>query len=166
MNSMRTNLLELVALGVINRAEIARRLGVSHRTVRRHVDALREQGYDIPDHDQRSVSEDSVLELIKAGHSNAEAGAMLGISARQVQRIRSALIQAGNLERTREYTPPIEPAKLEQARGMLEDRSGYAEAAKTLGIDAKNLARRFPNMGLTPQESGARSLITRQFSNI
>ena len=53
---------------------------------------------------------------------------------------------------------------LKRAEAFLEDRTGYAEAARSVGISRNILRRHFPGMGLDDRESASLVLSARKIA--
>lgn len=82
----------------------------------------------------------------------------LGFSVRQANRYIN--------ERDGRRTPvpvPWTPELRAQALAMLEDRAGYSEVARTLGMDPKRIAKAFPGYALTLDESIERAITARTY---
>lgn len=100
------------------------------------------------------------------GETDSQAAVRVGVSRRQIHRYRSRLIEAGEIERLRPRAERVSEDVLAHAEALLRDRSGYLEAAKTVGVDEKTLRRHFPDMGLTPQEISDRMMLGRAFNQL
>jgi transcriptional regulator with XRE-family HTH domain len=110
-----------------------------------------------PKHDHEAI----LFMLHQGRFTVAEVAERFGCSRQTVSRIKR---KAGMITRKgpTQYTDEI----LARAKAMLEDRAGYRQAALTLGIDEHALARRFPGMGLTNEESRERAVWGHTFNNI
>ncbi|UVK59063.1 helix-turn-helix DNA binding domain protein [Microbacterium phage Cen1621] len=78
-------------------------------------------------------------------------------AARYYERNREAVLQ-----RNRERIPhlagtPTRAQRYAAAEKLLQDGSGYREAARTVGVDHGTLADHFPGYGLAPTERGERA---------
>lgn len=118
-------------------AEIAKELGLNVSTVRRNIGA---------DGSQSRIATEDVILLRESGYTIGQIAKELGFNARTVER------HIPDDLKTHAYHPPLAPELLAKALPLLEDRAGYAEAARTVGCDVKTLARHFPNLGLDDDE--------------
>lgn len=86
---------------------------------------------------------------------------IVGISERSALRHKKAILGLGALKR-----PRPDEAVLEKAREMLEDRAGYAETARTLGVDKHALTGYLPGYALTPKEVNERRQMGRVMKSL
>ena len=84
--------------------------------------------------------------LRERGYTIGQIAKELGFSARTVER------HIPDDLKTHAYHPPLAPELLAKALPLLEDRAGYAEAARTVGCSVRTLASHFPGMGLDSDE--------------
>lgn len=103
-----------------------------------------------------------VVQLTRAGYCASAIAAQLGINKRSVQRYR----QRAGVSRTelrRERTPD---EILARAAMLLEDGASYVEAARTVGVERKVLARHLPGYTWTPAQCTAQGHLMRQMNQI
>lgn len=87
----------------------------------------------------------------------------LGVSGRQALRY---LREVGAPVTAKQQPVPWTPELEARALALLEDRVGYQEAGRTLGIDPDRIARRLPGHALTVQEKMERATIGRIYRDV
>jgi len=98
----------------------------------------------------KRVDYERLAELNARGMSAAKIAEALGCEPRTVYRWRSAQGIAQPLPESR--NPDDLPARLEQARRLLEDGAPYNEVVKTLHMHKRTLQRHFPGMAWSKVE--------------
>ncbi len=95
--------------------------------------------------------------------SPAQVAERLGVSGRQALRyLRDVGADLPNKPQPKPWTPEMEA----RALVMLEDRVGYQETARTLGITFDRVKRRFPGYALTNQEKTERATTARIYRDV
>ena len=130
--------------------QIAAAVGVGGTTVRRYSPPPRS-----------SVDSDLVHRMRDEGKPISEIARVVGRSRRTVERL-----LAGRSRGSRVYHAPYPQSVRDKARAMLEERAGYAEVARTLGVYEKTVASWFPGMGLTPEEAAERRAIMQKYGGV
>ena len=97
-----------------------------------------------------------IRQLAYEGKSTPEIARITGVSERTVQRNKPA-------ELKRHGRGPYPPEVREAAKALLEDRAGYLETSRSLGVDSKTVERWFPGYALTRKESLERALLARHY---
>jgi len=149
-------------------AEISAELGLAYNTVVNYRQELKRAGRlgrsPGPGRDASSI--ESALTLKRRGDlSNVEIARRIGVNERTVLRWFSEARRRGELPEI-PPNPPLTVEMLETARTMLENRSGYAEASRTLGVGIKRLRRRLPGHALGPDERLERAIMGQEFSRL
>lgn len=129
--------------------EVAKLLGVAKSTVLAH-----SPGVDT----HFRVDRDEVMRLRSEKFSIEEIAEAVGASPRYVRELLP--------ERDARYQVKHGPEIKARALAMLEDRQGYAEVARTLGINQQTLARWHPGLGLTHAEGGHIGQLNRRANKI
>lgn len=124
-------------------AQIRRETGMSEKLI---ASIRHELGIPSPVR-HRLQDEDLLVELtLTARWDTARIGDAVGIPAAQVRRHQRRL---GIAPDTRSRPMPLPAETLALAHRLLEDRSGYAEAARTVGAHVSTIRAHFPGMGWT-----------------
>jgi DNA-binding CsgD family transcriptional regulator len=150
-------------------AEIAEELGVSPRTVSNYRVILRTMG-QLDDRVGGNFTDQSVIDRVVAlkreKKTSSAIAEELGVSQRSITRWVARAREQGLLPPGRAPVHPLTPEILSRAESMLKDNSGYAQAALTLGVERKNLARRLPGYALSREESLERARMGQRFNRI
>ena len=104
--------------------------------------------------------DDEIETLTRAGRTAIEIAALLGITTRTVHRAR------GRRGIAQPYHPSLTTDELAKALTLLQDGSGYAEAARTIGRSADPLRLRLPGYGLDRREQGRRGRLARLMNEL
>lgn len=98
-----------------------------------------------------------IRQLAYEGKSTPEIARIAGVSNRTVERHKPAELKEYHGRGA--YPPEVREA----AKALLEDRAGYLETSRSLGVDYKTVQRWFPGYALTRKESLERALLARHY---
>lgn len=99
-------------------------------------------------HEKVVERRERVVELTRLGHSASEISVRLGITKRQVARIRTAegIAQA--------KAAPLTADEIRIAAELLDDGCSYSEVARTVGRSPRAISGHFPGRGWPVGEGG------------
>lgn len=102
-----------------------------------------------------------VLSLLDDDWDPDDVAREVGLSRRQVIRIRHKARGPVAKEPPKAWTPELEA----QALRLLQDRAGYAEAARTIGFSVNRVSNKFPGYALSRAECMERATTIRMFGD-
>jgi hypothetical protein len=141
----------------VSPTEIAERFGCHPKSIRR---LCRDMPPQKP-WSSKNLDRDGIRAAYMAGDERQDIADRYGTSTQTVDRYCSDLPR-----RRRPYSNQLDPAKIEQARVLLDDGCGYNEASRTTGLAYRTLTRHLPGYALSPSEVGVRGALGRKESQI